>query len=231
MRTLCLFAGAILGWLLLTAAPARPEHQVPVLTQKEEPKQQRENYLGLGLGFALTPDEVGKVFGEGTDALIYVDHRLYKVFGLKASFGAISLGASEPDAELETYLAALDLFKGSFRNISMGFTYLTIGPSVRFGFGENHTLMAAVAYVFYDIKIELASLNAHRLTPKNKRNGLNISAGYAYWIGDSWGLNARFEWHRISTGTDWDDLYHAFARGDTDPRFFSFLIGLQIGYL
>lgn len=197
---------------------------------EEETRRNRDSHVGLSLGLSSSPDEVTDVFGPGTDALLYVDHRLYKWLGIRGSYGSISLGSANAEAELETYLAALDLFGGSFRNVSLGFDYVTIGPSVRFHFGERHSLMWAVSYAFYTVKVDLASLEAHRLTPKNSRTGFNANAAYGYWIGDSWGLHARFEWHRIGTTTDPDDLYRAFNRGDTNPRFFSFLVGIQLGY-
>jgi hypothetical protein len=53
---------------------------------------------------------------------------------------------------------------------------------------------------------------------------------YTYWIGASWGFNAQIQWHWIDTTSDADDLYHVFVRGDSDPQFFSFLVGAQLGY-
>jgi hypothetical protein len=53
---------------------------------------------------------------------------------------------------------------------------------------------------------------------------------YAYWIGDSWGLNFQAQWHWIDTTSDWDDLHHRFVRGAQDPQFVSFLVGVQLGY-
>jgi hypothetical protein len=198
--------------------------------QEEERAQRRDSHIGLGLGFATTTSVVEEVFGEGTDASIYINQRIWKVLGVRGTFGGIYLGSPNPEADLDTYLTGLDFFGSSFNNFSMSFTYLTVGPSVQVHFGESHTVLASAAVGLYDVKMDLASLNATRFSPKNDRTGLNATVQYAFWIGSSWGLNARFDVHQIYTTTDDDDIYHAFVRGDTDPRFVSFLVGVQIGY-
>jgi hypothetical protein len=217
---------AAVVWILAVRADAG----IPGVTDEEESQQNRDSHIGLSLGLSSSPDVVSDVFGSGADALLYVDHRLYKWLGVRGAYGSISLGSANPDADFETYMAALDLFGASFRNVSLSFDYLSFGPSFRFHFAERHGLMGALSYVFYNVKVDLASLEAHRLTPDNSRTGFNANVVYGYWIGDSWGIHARFEWHQVRTTTDPDDLYHVFARGDTNPRFYSFLLGVQLGY-
>jgi hypothetical protein len=223
-------SGVCLLAVVLWIAAARADARIPGVAEEEEPRQNRDSHVGVSLGLSSSPDEASDVFGSGTDALLYVDHRLYKWLGIRGAYGSISLGSAQPEADAETYLAALDLFGGSFRNVSLSFSYVTIGPSFRFHFGERHSLMGALSFVFYDVKVDLASLEAHRLSPDNSRSGFNANAVYGFWIGDSWGIHARFEWHQIRTTTDPDDLYHVFARGGTNPRFYSFLLGIQLGY-
>jgi hypothetical protein len=221
-------AVAVLLALLVVPAIAWAQPSYP--NEEEEQPQRRDSHFGLGLGFATSTSVVHEVFGDGTDASIYVNQRIWKVLGVRGTFGAIALGAPNPEAEFETYLTGFEFFGSSFTNFSLGFTYLTVGPSVQLRFGENHSVLASAAVGFYDVKMDLASLGAHRFTPQNKRRGLNATLQYSYWIGSSWGLNARFDVHQIYTKTEDDDLYHTFVRGDADPRFNSFLIGVHVGY-
>lgn len=223
-------AAAILPVVALWATGVCAGIPIPGVPEEDEPVRNRNSHIGISLGLSSSPDVVSDVFGSAADALLYVDHRVYKWLGVRGAYGSISLGSANPEADLETYLAAFDLFGASFRNVSLSFDYVAVGPSVRFHFGERHSLMGALSYVFYEVKVDLASLEAHRLTPSNSRSGINADVVYGFWIGNSWGIHARFEWHQIRTTADPDDLYHAFARGDTNPRFYSFLLGVQLGY-
>jgi hypothetical protein len=198
--------------------------------QTDEPVRRRNSQIGVGFGYATTSSTVEDVFGEGIAGSFYVNQRVFKLLGVRLLYGGISLGAPEEGAKEEIYLTGIDYFGSSFRNVSMTLSYLTIGPSVQFHFGGSHSVLAAAAYGFYDVKLDLASLEAHRLSPRDNRSGLNATVMYAFWIGDSWGLQARLEYHRIDTTNDPDDLYYAFVRGDSDPQFFTILIGAQIGY-
>lgn len=198
--------------------------------QTEESTRRRNSQIGVGFGYAATSSTVEDVFGEGIAGSFYVNQRVFKLLGVRLLYGGISLGAPEAGAEEEVYLAGIDHFGSSFRNVSMTLSYLTIGPSAQFHFGDSHSVLVAATYGFYDVKLDLASLEAHRLRPRDNRSGLNASVMYALWIGDSWGLQARLEFHRIDTKDDPDDLYYAFVRGDSDPQFITILIGAQIGY-
>jgi hypothetical protein len=210
----------------LVPASAQPPYPKP----EEEPKRRRASHLGLALGYAGTSSVVGEVFGEGTDALLYVNQRLYKPLGIRASFGSVYLGSAEPAAEWDTYLTGLDFFGASFTNFTMKFNYITVGPSLQLNLFENHSILGSASFVFYSVVMDLSSLNAHRLDVKNSVTGFNADLMYAYWIGDSWGLNFQAQWHWINTTSDWDDLYHIFVRGAQDPQFVSFLIGAHLGY-
>jgi opacity protein-like surface antigen len=209
--------------------PALAASQVSYPKPDSEPVRRRNSHIGVGLGYAGTSSVVHEVFGEGTDALIYVNQRVYRILGLRFSFGAVYLGSTEPAAEMETYLKGLEYFQGSFTNFTMKFWYLTLGPSIQLHFG-NHGLVASGAFVLYDVVLDLASLQARRLSVSNDRTGVNVDLTYAYWIGGSWGLNAQLQWHWIDTTNEADDLYYAFVRGDSDPQFISFLVGIQVGY-
>jgi len=219
--------------VIVTAAAAGPtaaSAQVSYPKQEEEPVQRRDSHIGIGLGYAGTSSVVHEVFGEGTDAAIYVNQRLWKFLGVRAIFGSVYLGSAEPAAELETYLAGLDYFGSSFNNITMKFTYFGIGPSVQLRFFENHGILLSGSYIWYEVGLDLATLQAHRIEVKNTRGGLCANVMYDYWIGSSWGLNAQVQWHWVNTTSNWDDLYHTFVRGHSDPQFVSFLVGVQVGY-
>lgn len=222
-------AAAVLGAaLLVPAAAAQPTY--PRLEEDEEPARRRNSHIGVGLGFTTSTSVVEEVFGDGTDASIYVHQRVWKILGVRASFGALYLGSPNLEAEWETYVNGIDFFGASFNNFSMSYTYITIGPSLQFHFMDNHSFLASAAYGLYDVKLDLASLEAHRLSVQNDRHGLHATLQYSYWIGDSWGLNARLDVHRIYTTEAEDDLYYHFVRGDSDPRFHSFLVGVHVGY-
>jgi hypothetical protein len=193
-------------------------------------ERRRKSQLGLGIGLAGTASQVGDVFGPGTDASLLVNQHVYKGFGVRVLIGGIYLGSPEEEAERETYLTGLGFFGSSFRNFSMSYEYVTFGPSFFYEFGESHSVMAAVTWGLFNVKMDMAALNEQRLKVSNRRYGINAGVVYQYWIGDSWGLNARCELSRVDTKTDADDLYYAFARGDSDPVFVSILIGLQVGY-
>jgi hypothetical protein len=207
--------------------PAAAQYLPP---DPEEPVQRRDSHLGLGLGYVGTSSVVGEVFGDGTDAAIYVNQKIYKILGLRASFGSIYLGSTDAAAKEEVYLKGLDFFGSSFTNFTMSFPYITIGPSIQTRFGENHSVLASAAFVFYHVKLDISSLDAHRFAPKNRRYGLNATFMYSFWIGSSWGLNAQLQWYRINTGSAESDLYYTFVREDSDPQFVSFLVGVQLGY-
>ena len=207
-------------------AAAQPPYPKP----DEEPVQRRDSHIGVGIGYAGTSSVVGEVFGDGTDALLYLNQRIVKFLGLRASFGSIYLGSAEQAAELDTYLTGLEFFGSSFSNFTMKFTYLTIGPSIQFHFLDNHSVLASGSYVLYDVILDLSTLQAQKYDVKNDRRGFNADLMYTYWIGDSWGFNAQFQWHWIDTTSHGDDLYYTFVRGDSDPQFISFLVGAQIGY-
>jgi hypothetical protein len=204
--------------------------QVSYPKQEEEPVQRRDSHFGVGIGYAGTSSVVHEVFGEGTDAAIYVNQRLWKFLGARVMFGSVYLGSAEPAAELDTYLTGLDYFRSSFTNITMKFTYLGVGPSVQLRFFENHGILLSGSYIWYDVGLDLATLQAQRIEVNNKRGGLCANVTYDYWIGASWGLNAQVQWHWIDTTSDPEDLYHTFVRGDSDPQFVSFLVGVQLGY-
>jgi hypothetical protein len=201
-----------------------------VQRDEDDSVQRRNSHLGLGLGYATTTSVVEEVFGEGSAGSIYVNQRIYKIFGIRLLYGGIYLGSPEETASMETYLKGLDFFGSSFRNFSMTFSYITIGPTVQLHFGERHSVMLAGSWGLYDVKLDLASITAYRLSPKNDRTGFNVGAMYCFWIGDSWGLDARVEYHLINTTDEPDDLYYVFVRGDQDPSFFNVLIGVHIGY-
>ena len=210
------------GVLILAAAS--------VAAESEQPVRRRKSHLGFGLGITHTASQVADVFGQGTDASILVNQHLYKGFGARLIVGGIYLGAPEESTKLETYLTGLEFFGSSFRNFSMSFEYIGIGPSFFFQFGERHSLSATVALSHYSVKLDVASLNAQRFKLSNGQWGYNAGVMYGFWIGDSWGLHTRIELSRIYTTTEADDLYYVFVRGDTDPLFVSWLVGVQVGY-
>lgn len=212
------------------AGPTPGFAQVSYPMQEEEPVQRRDSHLGLGIGYAGTSSVVHEVFGEGADAAIYANQRLWRFLGLRAMFGSIYLGSTEPAAEFETYLKGLEYFGSSFSNFTMKFVYFGIGPSVQLRFLENHSVQVSGSYVWYSVTLDLASLQAQRLAVDDNRRGFNADVMYNYWIGASWGLNAQVQWHWIDTMSDPEDLYHTFVRGHTDPQFVSVLVGIQIGY-
>jgi hypothetical protein len=212
--------------MLASPAPAQPPYPKP----EEEAQQRRSSHLGVAIGYAGTSSVVGEVFGDGTDALLYVNQKLYKPLGVRASFGSVYLGSAEPSAEWETYLTGLDYFGASFTNFTMKFNYLSLGPSIQVNFGDSHSFLGSASFVFYSVVLDLSSLQAQRLDVSNSQTGFNADLMYAFWIGSSWGLDFQFQWHWIDTGSDWDDLYHVFVRGDSDPQFLSFLVGVHLGY-
>jgi hypothetical protein len=214
--------------VLATSVPVAAQPPYPKL--EEEPERHRSSHLGVALGYAGTSSVVGEVFGEGTDALIYVNQKLYKPLGIRASFGSVYLGSTEPAAEWDTYLTGLDFFGSSFTNFTMKFNYISIGPSLQLNLGDRHSFLGSASFVFYSVVLDLSSLGAHRLDVKNSRTGFNADLMYAFWIGDSWGLNFQAQWHWIDTTSAWDDLYNVFVRGDSDPQFVSFLVGVHLGY-
>lgn len=217
---------AIFFSLLMTAL-------VPPLsaaTESEQPVQRRKSHLGFGLGITHSTDEVTDVFGQGTDASILVNQHIFKGFGVRVIVGGIYLGAPEESAALETYLTGLEFFGSSFRNFSMSFEYIGIGPSYFFQFGERQSLSASVALSICAVKMEISALNGHLFKLSNRQWGYNAGLMYGFWIGDSWGLHTRIELNRINTTDEPDDLYYKFVRGDQDPLFFSWLIGIQVGY-
>jgi len=214
----------------VVAGPTPADAQVSYPKQEKEPVERRDSHLGIGIGYAGTSSVVHEVFGEGTDAAIYMNQRLWRFLGVRAVFGAIYLGAAEPEAEFDTYLKGLEFFGSSFRNITMKFTYIGLGPSIQLRFLDNHSLLLSGSYIWYSVMLDLASLQSHRLEVKNNRHGLNANVMYNYWIGSSWGLNVQAQWHWINTSSDPDDLYHTFVRGHSDPEFVSVFFGVQIGY-
>ena len=216
--------------LALLVAPRLAAAQPPYPKSDEEPVQRRHSHLGADIGFAGTSSVVHEVFGQGTDALLYINQRIYKNLGIRASFGSVYLGGAEPAAEWETYVAGVEFFGASFTNFTMKFTYVTVGPSIQLNLGANHSFLASGSFVLYDVILDLASLEAHRLDVKDDRTGFNVHLMYTYWIGASWGLNAQIQWHWINTTSHANDLYHVFVRGDSDPQFLSFLVGAQLGY-
>lgn len=218
--------GVMMLVLLASPAPAQPPYPKP----EEEPQQHRSSHLGVAIGYAGTSSVVGEVFGEGTDALLYINQKLYKPLGVRASFGSIYLGSAEPSAEWETYLAGLEYFGASFTNITMKFNYLSLGPSCQLNLGESHSFLGTASFVFYSVVLDLSSLQAQRLDVSNSQLGFNADLMYAFWIGSSWGLNFQVQWHWIDTTSEYEDLYYAFVRGDEDPQFVSFLFGVQLGY-
>jgi hypothetical protein len=213
-----------------SAGPSLAAAQPPYPKPEEEPVQRRESHLGVGIGYAGTSSVVGEVFGGGTDALMYVNQRLYRPLGVRASFGSVYLGSTKPAAERETYLTGLDFFGASFADFTMKYTYLSIGPSFQLHFGERHGFLASASYVLYDVILDLTSLTASQHQVKDSHWGVNADLMYTIWIGASWGFNAQLQWHWIDTSTRKDDLYYAFVRGDADPQFVSFLVGAQVGY-
>ena len=210
--------------------PALAAAQPPYPKPNEEPVQRRDSHLGVGIGYAGTSSVVHEVFGEGTDALLYINQRIYKTLGIRASFGSVYLGSTEPAAEWDTYLKGIEFFNASFTNFSMKYTYVTVGPSIQFHFGGSHSILASGSVVLYDVILDLSSLEAHRLKVKNDHRGLNADIMYTLWIGESWGFNMQLQWHWIDTTSDPDDLYYNFVREDSDPQFVSFLVGAQLGY-
>jgi hypothetical protein len=210
--------------------PALAAAQPPYPKPHEQPVQRRDSHLGVGIGYAGTSSVVHEVFGEGTDALLYVNQRLYRFLGFRASFGSVYLGSTEPAAEWDTYLTGIEFFGASFTNFTMKYTYITIGPSIQLHFGSNHSLLASGSFALYDVVLDLSSLEAHRLDAKNDRSGFNADLMYTYWVGESWGFNAQVQWHWIDTTSHSDDLYYRFVRNDSDPQFISFLVGAQLGY-
>jgi hypothetical protein len=210
------------GVLILTTAS--------VAAESEQPVRKRKSHLGFGLGITHTASQLADVFGQGTDASILVNQHLYKGFGARLIIGAVYLGAPEEPAKLETYLTGLEFFGSSFRNFSMSFEYIAIGPSFIYQFGERHSLSASVALSLCSVKLEVAAVSAHRFKVSNGQWGYSGGVMYGFWIGDSWGLHTRIELNRIHTTTEADDLYYAFVRGDTDPLLVSWLVGVQVGY-
>jgi hypothetical protein len=212
--------------LLALPASAQPPYPKP----NEEPERRRSSHLGIAIGYAGTSSVVGEVFGDGTDALLYVNQRVYKPLGIRGSFGSIYLGSTEPSAEWDTYVTGVEFFGASFTNFTMKFNYISIGPSLQLNPGDNHSFLGSASFVFYSVVMDLASLEAHKLDVKNSQIGLNADVMYTFWIGASWGINFQAQWHWIDTSSEWDDLYHTFVRGDVDPQFVSFLVGVQLGY-
>lgn len=221
------FATAVV--YILALMPTMAVGQPPYPKPEEKRVQRRDSHIGVGLGYAGTSSVVHEVFGEGTDALLYVNQRIYKPLGLRFAFGAVYLGSTEPAAEMETYLVGVEVFKGSFTNFTMKYTYIMLGPSIQVHLG-NHGLLASGSAVFYKVALDLATLQAYRLGLNNDRFGVNADLTYTYWIGESWGLNAQLQWHWIDTSSDTEDIYHIFVRGDSDPQFVSVLVGVQVGY-
>jgi len=200
------------------------------VAQTEEPPGKRDGHLGAAIGYATTPNQVGDIFGDGYNGAVFVNQKFAGPLGAYVSYGGIFLGEATPDYQNEIVLTAFEYFGSSFRNIAMRFTYVSIGPSLAFDAGQKHSFVFAGAVGFYQVVLDLDSAGGQGFTIRDDSRGWEIKAAYTFWLGRVFGLQLQFDMHTIDTPGSLNSLYRTFTLGDSNPRFYSGLIGVVFGY-